>query len=115
AECVGRARKNKNVGRGVRGRQFLAFEIASEERFGQRFGKLLRVRSVTDNAKLDRQSIVSQTSIRFREKIEILLARDATDVKQPHLSVFRAKLFETCRIAPRRMKEVGVDPARKDF
>src|SRR5262249_35869354 len=115
AESVGCARKDKNVGRSVSGRQVLAFQVAREKRFGQQFRKFLRVRSVADDTKLDRQPFGAEPAIRFSQKIEILFLRNAADIQQSDLSVFRTELFEERRIAAGRMEKLGVESTRKDF
>src|SRR5213076_3068261 len=115
AESVRGARKNEDVGGGVGGREFSTSQISGEESFRERFGKLARIGAVADNTKLDRQSLVAQAPIRFRQKIEILLTRNATHIEQSDLSVFSAELLEEHRIAPGRMEQLRVEPAGENF
>src|SRR5262249_37076656 len=104
-----------NVGGSIGGREFLASEVSGEQRFRERFRKFFRIWAVTDNAELDRQPLVAQAAISFGQKIEILLARHATDIKQSNLPVRGSEFFEKCGITPRWMEKLSVQTARKNF
>jgi len=74
AEGVCGAWKSEDISRGVGGGEFEAGEITGEDCIRESLGKRLRVRSMADDEKLDRQSLLAETAVCICQNIEIFLA-----------------------------------------
>src|SRR5713101_7624020 len=70
---------------------------------------------MTNNEKLDRQTLVAKLPISFRQNIEVFLLRYAADVKKADIAVGRAEFFPECRIAPCGREQFSVEAARENF
>src|SRR5207244_5746379 len=97
AEGVSGAWKGEDVSRGVGGGEFEAGEITGEDCIRESFGKRLRVRSMPDDEKLDRQSLLAETAVCVCQNIEIFLARNPADIEQAHFAVRGRAIFFTKR------------------
>src|SRR4030095_7699062 len=70
---------------------------------------------MTNDKKLNRQSLFAQAAISGGQKVEVFFFRNAADVEQPNLAIRRSEFFKKSDVSSSWMKQFRVEAARQNF